>query len=246
MTYQFTVSPDFNARVLPDWAIFNTRLQRILDVPVHLQLVDDFALLREALSAETMDIVYANCFDTALLVREKGYLPVVQPQRSDEALVAVSSGSAIEGIGDLSAPLVAAATEAPDVEMISSILLEPRDLPPEALTVVRQKNYVLVAKAVTTGMAGLGFFLKESFDQLSGFTREQLRPIATSHISVVRHALLLHPRLAAHRDRLVSGLLAMVDSASDRQLLQNLGADGWTAMSREDAEFSIDLVSTLA
>lgn len=247
MSYRFALSPDFNAREIPSWFIFNTRLQQLTGQALRMEMFESFGALRQAIHDDSVDLVYANAFDAALLVRQKGFVPVAQPaDNPDEALVVVSAESEVRGIVDLRPGLRIAATEAPDVEMIGRILIEPADLDRENSTLAYQKSYILVAKALLNGTADTGFFLKRSFDQLSNSTRRGLRPIADSHIYVVRHGLLAGPRLAAQRDEILAAVRSMNVEAKDRALLEELGFQGgWQELTREDAEFMIDLMETL-
>ncbi len=248
MTYQFALSPDVNLRDLSHWFVFNTRLQKLTGEPFHLTAYDDFADLHGAIERDGVDLIFANAADTALLVRERGFLPLASPAGvSDEALIAVSADGGIHALGDLAGPaLTVAATDAPDVERICRILLEPVDRVGGAVQVTTKRNPVLVAKGVITGETTAGFFLAAAYRELSQTTRNLLRPIAESHIYVVRHSLLVGPRLAALREGLIAGLAQMLDSEADRALLHDLGAPaGWAPMSAEEAELMIDLMDTL-
>lgn len=247
MSLQFSISPDFNADQLSQWFIFNTWMQRSLDRPIHFEPYDDFAALRAALAAAKVDIIYANPFDTAFLVRERGFLPVARARRrSDEAIVAVATGSPAQCVTDLPVPLRVAATDAPDVEMIGRILLEPAGLGRDNVHLTRKANYVLVAKELLAGGVDAAFFLERSFAELSDLVRSRMRILVASRIYVVQHALLISPRIAEIRDRLLSSLLAMHLADRSSQLLADLGfLDGWEEMTLEDAEFMIDLMDTL-
>ena len=79
MPYLFTVSPDFTPDHLSGWFIFNTWLQRALSEAFHLELYDDFLSQREAIQADQIDLIYANPYDAAMLVRDKGFTPLVKP-----------------------------------------------------------------------------------------------------------------------------------------------------------------------
>ncbi len=247
MSYEFTISPDFNANQLSPWYIFNNRLQKFLDQSCHLELYEDFVALKEALSADKVDLIFANAFDTAYLVREKDFVPVAQGNnRSDEALVAVSSDSPVSKVSEFKPGLKVAATDAPDVEMIGRILLEPADVYRDGIELVASRNYVTVAKALINKDVDAGFFLKRSYDELSELVRNQLKPVVSSHIYVVCHALLVSPKLADKRDALLADLQAMTDNEADSKLLVELGMPlGWAPMETEDAEFMIDMMDTL-
>jgi phosphonate transport system substrate-binding protein len=247
MAYQFTISPDFNANQLSPWYIFNNRLQKFLGESCHLELYDDFAALKSAEEAGKVDVIFANAFDIAYLVREKGYVAVASgANRSDEASIAVRADSSVQGVTDFDKGLKVAATDAPDVEMIGRILLEPADIYTDDIQIQRTGNYVTVAKALINGAADAGFFLKRSYDELSDLVRQQVRPVVSSHIYVVQHALLLSPALAEKRDHLLASLTGMVNDAADKSLLEEMGMpSGWQAMEQEDAEFMIDMMDTL-
>ncbi len=255
MTYQFALSPDVNLRDLSHWFVLNTRLQKLVGEPIHLAAFDDFAELHRAIDSDAVDLIFANAGDTALLLRERGYLPLASPAGvADEALIAVAADGPLGGPGDLRGlqriangqPLSVAATDAPDVERICRILLEPVDLLGDAIVIAKKRNPVLVAKAIVNGEAQAGFFLAAAFHELSAATRNLLQPIAESRIYVVRHSLLLHPRAAGLAPALLAGLARLGENEADRQLLRDLGApDGWAPLSREEADLMVDLMDTL-
>jgi phosphonate transport system substrate-binding protein len=200
MRLQFSISPDFNADQLAQWFIFNTWMQRTLGRPIHFEPYDDFAGLRAALAGGKVEILYANPFDTAFLVREQGFLPVARARRrSDEAILAVATGSPARRVADLPSPIRVAATDAPDVEMIGRILLEPAGLGRDSIHLERKPNYILVAKELLAGGVDAAFFLERNFAELSDLVRSRMRPLVASRIYVVQHALLIAPRIAASR-----------------------------------------------
>jgi len=247
MPVRFSVSPDFNADQLAPWFLFNNWLQHALGEQVHLELYDDFAALAAAVTADQVDLVYANCFDTATLVRERGFVPVASPKsRPDEAIVAVVASSPVVKVTDFPSRLRVSATDAPDVEMIGRILLEPAGLDRGSIEICRQATYVLVAKELLNGTSAAGFFLKTAFEELSQLVSSQLRAVVASRIYVVQHGMLLSPRLADYRPRLLSALIRMASDERSAGLLAELGlAAGWTEMTSEDTEFNIDLMHTL-
>lgn len=101
-SFQMTVSPDFPTKRMSGWFIFNTWLQRALNLPIHLELYQDFDGQRRAIAADQVDIIHANPYDASMLVREKGFLPVVRPAgKSDECIVAVAEGASAQVIEDL-------------------------------------------------------------------------------------------------------------------------------------------------
>lgn len=246
MTCQMTVSPDFSPEHIAGWYVFNTWLQRTLGTRCHLELYDDFASQRAAIQADRIDLIYANPFDAAMLVREKGFSPIAAPVgSSDEVLVAVSRESSIRHIEDLERGIRVAQTQDPDVNLMGMIMLEPADIGPSDVQTVHASSYVLVAKQLVLGRADVGFFLKKAYDDLSAPTRSGLHPLVTSQISVVRHVLLSGPRFQLQAAALREALLALPSTPEGPRVLEALGFAGWEGLDVEDTEFMIDLMDAL-
>lgn len=244
---ELTVSPDFSPEHIAGWYVFNTWLQRRLGERIHLELYEDFAAQRQAIAADKIDLIYANPYDAAMLVREKGFVAIAAPKDCpDEVVIAVPADSPAQSIEDLQPGLRLAVTRDPDVNLIGMILLESADLNRGNVATTSVSTYVVLARTMLQGKADCGFFLKEAFDDLSAPIRRQLRPLMTSQISLVRHVLLVGPRAAHLREPLQQLLLGMADPSSDgRRTLEALGLSGWEKQDQEDTEFMIDLMDTL-
>lgn len=248
MSYQFAISPDVHARDLSNWFILNTRIQRATNESFRATVYDDFGELHRAIAEGSVDLIFANAADTALLVREHSFTPVARPTGvADEAAVVVAEESPLRSLSDLPRELSIAATDAPDVERICRILLEPADLEADGMRIILKRNYVLVAKALISGEAQAGFFLQAAFDELSAVTKGMLRPLITSKIHVVAHSLLVSPVISRLKDAILASLLDVSKDSSGEALMAGLGApNGWESMSMEDAAFMTDLMDTLA
>lgn len=246
MTLTFTVSPDFNTKYLPGWFIVNTWLQRHLGEPTHLEVYDGFDELHQAMAAESIDVIYANPFDAARLVRDHGYVPLVRPtDRPDEAVIATLADGPIQAVEDLLPGTRIATTDDPDVHMMCMIMIEPADLNAGNVAMQRRDNYVLVAKSLLQGSADIGFFLAETFDDLSGPIRSQLRVLVRSQIYVINHLFLAHPRLGARITALRDALLHMADDPKGAAAMDDVAVPGWAAVDQEEVEFMIDLMVAL-
>ena len=149
MTFTFTVSPDFPPDHIAGWYVLNTVLQRRLGEQIHLELHDSFDQQRAAIAADTIDLIYANPFDAAVLVRERGFQAVARPEGvQDEAVLVVPTGSPVTEVEDLLTGCRVACTDDPDVRMIGMIMLEPADLDRSTVVLSERPTYVLVAKAL--------------------------------------------------------------------------------------------------
>lgn len=246
MTFQFTVSPDFGPSQIAGWQIFNTWVQRQLSEGVHFELYDSFNQQHEAIKSDNVDLIYANPYDAAMLVREKGFTALARPAgKVDEAMVLVSAESDIQSIEDLKPGIKIASTDDPDVHMMGMIMLEPADLDEGNVEITECDSYVLVAKQLMRGTSDVGFFLEDSYHELSNMVREQMRPLVTSQIQIIQHALLVSPRLSDRKDDLLQSLLSMSSDEKGKGVLESLGIQSWEAFEQEDVEFMIDLMSTL-
>ncbi|MGR9073410.1 MAG: phosphate/phosphite/phosphonate ABC transporter substrate-binding protein [Gammaproteobacteria bacterium] len=247
MSYMFTVSPDFTPDHLSGWYIFNTWLQKQTGEAIHLEMYDDFKTQRDAIQADKIDLIYANPYDAAMLVREKGFLPLVKPANySDEAIIAVNASNPVEDVAHLKPGLKVAVTEDPDVHMMGMIMLEPGDLDSGNIELHTVDTYVLVAKEVLRGEADAGIFLAEAFDGLSNVVKNQLRILVRSQISVIHHSLMIGPRLSAKREDFLKVLIDMTADGKGEGVLESLGfKNGWQIVDDEEMEFMIDLMDTL-
>lgn len=246
MSYTFTVSPDFSPNHLSGWYIFNTWLQRQSGEAIHLEMYDNFQTQHNAIQENQIDFIYANPFDAAMLVREKGFLPLVKAEGvSDEAIIAVRSDDIADDVTQLSAGIKVAVTEDPDVHMIGMIMLEAGDFDANNLQTIFCNNHVLIAKNLLRGEVDVGIFLAQAFDDLSSLTKKQLKILVRSQISVIHHSLMIGPKLVDRRDEIQQLLLAMNNDIKGKSVLNSLGFDAWAKVEDEEMEFMIDLMDTL-
>lgn len=246
MTFNLSVSPDFSPDKLASWHIFNTWLQKKLNIACHLALYDSFEKQREAIAADQIDLIYANPADAAMLVREKQFIAIAHPGNlTDEAIVAVSASSPAKCVEDLKPGITVASSGDPDVLMMGMIMLEPADITPADVTQTTCATYVLIAKALMSGTADVGIFPARGYDGLSAVVRGSLNPLVRSQISVVRHMLLAGPKIASLAPQLQAALAGMTNDPKEEAILKDLGLDRWEITPQEDVEFMIDLMHTL-
>jgi phosphonate transport system substrate-binding protein len=247
MPYQFTVSPDFSPEYLSGWYIFNTWLQKQSGEAIHLEMYNSFQTQREVILNDQIDLIYANPFDAAMLVRKKGFLPIAKAVGiSDEAIIAVNANNPIHDVADLRSGTKIAATEDPDVKMMGMIMLEAGDLDADNTSTVLCNSYILVAKQLLQENADVGIFLAKAYDDLSSMIKNKLRILVRSEISVIHHSLMVGPKLANRRDEIQDLLMDMTNNEKGQDILKNLCFSGWEKVDDEEMEFMIDLMDTLA
>ena len=247
MSYMFTVSPDFSPDRLSGWYIFNTWMQRQLGADIHLELYDDFCSQRVATYSNKIDLIYANPFDAAMLMREKGFLPLVKPQDlMDEVLIAVSENNPANKIEDLKPQVKIGMTEDPNVNMIGMMLLESAGLNNDNIERNVYDSYVLVAKSLLRENNEVGIFLAGAYDDLSNMVKKQLKVLLRSDIEEIHHSLMVGPKLADRRQEIKGLLIGMDQNEKGLGVLDSLGFKGWTEVDDEEMEFMIDLMDTLS
>ncbi len=246
MSYTLTVSPDFTPEHISGWFIFNTWLQRQLNIPLHLELYDDFDTQRADIKQDKIDLIYANPYDASMLVREKGFQAVARASSSsDEVIIAVAKDAPFKAVEELPEGVRVVTTQHPDVNMMGMILLEPADLDKDSITLSTAHSYVIVAKHLLKGQAEVGFFLKDAFYDLSDLIRDKMRVLVESQIDVVHHVLLAGPNVAPLIPELSRCLLEMNKTAKGASVLESMQFKRWEHMAQEDTEFMIDLIDTL-
>lgn len=246
MSFMFTVSPDFTPDHLSGWYIFNSWLQRETGLAIHLEMYDDFKSQKDAIQSDSIDLIYANPFDAAMLVREKGFQPLVKAAgKADEVIIAVNADNAVDDVVHLQEGVKIAFTDDPEVCMIGMIMLEPGDLSDLNTSPVLSNTYVLVAKNLLKGDADVGFFLAEAYDDLSSFIKKQLKVLVRSQVDVIHHSLMIGPKLLDKKEVIQKALLGMNDCEKGLGVLSSLGFQTWEAVDQNEMEFMIDLMDTL-
>ena len=93
MKLNFLVAPDFAPDSFSGWYMLSTLLQRRSGIGLHLMMPANPAEQTALLAADEVDLLYANPFDAAALVRSEGYRAFARPaHRSDEMIIATAAG----------------------------------------------------------------------------------------------------------------------------------------------------------
>jgi phosphonate transport system substrate-binding protein len=191
-------------------------------------LHDDFHAQTDAIKNDAVDLIYANSFDAAMLIRDKGFLPLVKAKgKSDEAIIAVNAENLVEDVAHLEAGTKIAYTDDPDVKMMGMIMLEPADLDASNIESIVTSTNILVAKKLLQGDADVGIFLAEAFDDLSKMIKMQLRVLVKSEITDIHHSFMIGPKLLDKREEIQKVLLEMNSCEKGKGVLSSLGFDGW-------------------
>ncbi len=246
MPYTMTISPDFKPDLISGWYIFNTWLQKQIDESIHIAMVNDFKELANAIDKDSIDLIYANPCDITKLVREKSFTPIAKPLGAHDETVIISSGdNPASDIESLPGSIKIAMTDVPNVNTVGVILLESADITPADIETITCSNYITVAKKVISGEADIGFLLADAYDEFSSLVKKQIKPLMTSKIDVLHHALLVAPGFSEKQQALQKALLSMKDDPAGQDILKNLEIENWELMNNDEAEFLIDMLDTL-
>ncbi len=248
MKLNLLIAPDFAPERFAGWHMLNTLLQKKSGINVHLLTPASAAEQADLIAAGEVDAIYANPFDSATLIREKGYRAVARPiGKSDEMVIAAGANSPHSTIEDLKPGCRIALTDNKDVKLIGLRLLEAADLTETDINWEQVDTYQASARMAIKGEVDAAFFLAEAYHSLSRLTLTQLKPLIESKLADVTHVLLLSSRIGQEdADKLLQALTSMTGAADGQPVLDELGMNGgFETMSEEDAEFMIDLMDTL-
>ena len=247
MTLNFLIAPDFAPERFAGWHMLNTALQKKTDLHLHLLTPATATEQAKLIADGSVDMVYANPFDAAEMVRNAGFVAIARPiGKSDEMVIATAAESAANAVEDLQPGCKIALTDNKDVKLIGLRLLEPADLTEADVQWQLVDTYQAAARMAIKGEVDASFFLADAYHSLSRLSKSQLKPLIESRLADITHVLLLHPRVAEQAGKLQAALQGLAGSADGQPVLDELGmGQGFAAMSSEDAEFMIDLMDAL-
>ena len=245
-THNMLIAPDFSPERFAGWHMFNTLIQKRANLNMHLNIPTSHAEQETAISEGDIQVIYANPFDAATLIREHGYHAVARPiGKSDEMVIAAAANSDINSLEDIKAGATIAMANNRDVKLIGLRLLEAVDIEEADLNWSVTETYQAAARQVIKGDAQAAFFLAEIFHSFSRLTKAQLSVLIESDLADISHVLLIKDGFP-DTDILMDAILNLHNDDDGKEALAELGMpQGFEAMNEEDAEFMIDLMQTL-
>lgn len=245
-THNMLIAPDFSPERFAGWHMFNTLIQKRANLNMHLNIPTSHAEQETVISEGDIQVIYANPFDAATLIREHGYHAVARPiGKSDEMVIAAAANSDINSLDDIKAGATIAMADNRDVKLIGLRLLEAVDIEEADLNWSVTETYQAAARQVIKGEAQAAFFLAEIFHSFSRLTKAQLSVLIESDLANISHVLLIKDGFP-DTDILIDAILNLHNDDDGKEALTELGMpQGFEAMDEEDAEFMIDLMQTL-
>ncbi len=245
-THNMLIAPDFSPERFAGWHMFNTLIQKRANLNMHLNIPASYAEQEALIDAGDIQIIYANPFDAATLIREQGYRAVARPiGKSDEMVIAAAANSNIERLEDITSGATVAMANNRDVKLIGLRLLEAVDIEESDLSWDVTETYQAAARKVIKGDAQAAFFLAEIFHSFSRLTKTQLSVLIESDLADISHVLLIKDDFP-DAQIFIEAILNLHSDDDGKEALSELGMpEGFEAMSEEDGEFMIDLMQTL-
>ncbi|MGO2996716.1 MAG: PhnD/SsuA/transferrin family substrate-binding protein [Moraxellaceae bacterium] len=245
-THNMLIAPDFSPERFAGWHMFNTLIQKRANLNMHLNIPASHAEQETLIEAGDIQIIYANPFDAAALIREQGYRAVARPiGKSDEMVIAAAANSDINHLDDIHKGATVAIADNRDVKLIGLRLLEAVDIEESDLNWDITETYQAAARKVIKGDAQAAFFLAEIFHSFSRLTKAQLSVLIESDLADISHVLLIKDDFP-DAQIFIEAILDLHSDDDGKEALTELGMpEGFEAMSEEDAEFMIDLMQTL-
>lgn len=245
-THNMLIAPDFSPERFAGWHMFNTLIQKRANLNMHLNIPTSHAEQEAIINQGDIQVIYANPFDAATLIREQGYRAIARPiGKSDEMVIAAAANSDINRLEDIKAGATIAMADNRDVKLIGLRLLEAVDIEEADLHWSVTETYQAAARQVIKGDAQAAFFLAEIFHSFSRLTKTQLSVLIESDLADISHVLLIKEGFP-DTDILMDAILNLHNDDDGKEALAELGMpQGFEAMSEEDAEFMIDLMQTL-
>lgn len=243
---KFSTSADVIPSEFPNWYFFNTWLQKATSQNIRIHIPLSFSELHKTIANEEADIVYANPYDAAMLVRDHGFVPIARPDnQTDEMVIVTAKDNPIESFTDLPEGTRIALTDDRDVRMIGMILIEPADLNTDNVEFVQVESGIVACKHVMNKTADIAFILTKSYDAFLPITTNKLQELIRSQISVINHTLMVKPHVLDKIPNLPHILTEMHNTENGQQVLGYFDINQWLAVEDEEVEFMIDLMETL-
>ncbi len=245
-THNMLIAPDFSPERFAGWHMFNTLIQKRANLNMHLNIPASHAEQEQIIEIGDIQVIYANPFDAATLIREQGYRAVARPiGKSDEMVIAAAANSDIKHLEDIKSGATIAMADNRDVKLIGLRLLEAVDIEESDLNWDITETYQAAARKVIKGDAQAAFFLAEIFHSFSRLTKTQLSVLIESDLADISHVLLIKEDFP-DTEIFMNAILNLHNDDDGKEALAELGMpQGFEAMDEEDAEFMIDLMQTL-
>jgi ABC-type transporter Mla MlaB component/ABC-type phosphate/phosphonate transport system substrate-binding protein len=222
-----------NSHQMNGWYFFNTYLQRHTGREIHLELVHG-AMSEQSSNIELMDIVFTKPFEATRLLMENNFSPLLHPlNQNEEVTLLVRADDKREKISDFHNGKVITATADSFVYLLGRFLLE-ETASATQLDYSFSGHDIKALQMLLKGQADILFIATETYRGLSSLTRNMLREIDQSETGFAFHLFCAAPHCADVGSVITEVLLNMEQDSQGRQVLADLGLDGWSKPKQDE------------
>ena len=208
-----------NSHQMSGWYFFNTYLQRQLERDIRLELIHG-AINEQDKRIENMDIVFTRPFEATRLLIENRYQPLMCPiEQADEVTLLVRAEDTRKTLSDFQGAKVV--TAAPDnfVYLLGRFLLETDPHPTNHLEYLFSGHDIKALQML--------LMQTETYNGLSSLTKKMLRVLDQSETAFTFHLFCAAPHCTDVGLAISEVLLNMGRDSQGRQILADLGIEGW-------------------
>ncbi len=228
------------------WYFFNTYLQRHLDREIHLELSHG-AMTERCITPDQMDIVFTKPFEATRLLLENNFQPILRPiDQTDEVTLLVRAEDTRQNLVDFQGGKVVTAAKDSFVYLLGRFLLEQNESALEDMEYLFSGHDIKALQMLLKSNADILFMLSETYQGLSGMTRKMLRQIDQSETAFAFHLFSVSPSCSEFGGKLAEVLLDMNKDSQGRQVLADLGMEGWIRPTPDEIDMLVMLFKRYA
>ncbi|MGZ8189731.1 MAG: PhnD/SsuA/transferrin family substrate-binding protein [Methylococcaceae bacterium] len=216
------------------WYFFNTYLQRHLGREVHMELTHG-AMNERRKSVEQMDMVFTKPFEATSLMIKHNFHPLLRPiDQTDEVTLLARADDPRQNLADFEGGKIVTAAQDNFVYLLGRFLLEEDEAALANMEYLFTGHDIKALQTLLKGSADILFMLSETYRGLSGLTKKMLREIDQSETAFAFHLFCVAPQFVELGNTINEVLLDMSLDSQGRQVLGDLGIEGWCKPAQDE------------
>jgi anti-anti-sigma regulatory factor/ABC-type phosphate/phosphonate transport system substrate-binding protein len=235
-----------NSQQMNGWYFFNTYLQKRLGKEIHMELAHG-AIAENTLRPEQMDIVFAPPFEAIRLLRENDFRPLLRPiDQSDEVTILARADDARERLCDYRGGKAVTAAPENFIYLLGRFLLDESGSVSNDLEYHFTGNEIKALQTLLKGHADILFMSSKTYQGLSGLTRKMVKEMDRSETALAFYTFCIAPACEDLAKAFTEVLLDMNRDSQGRQVMADLGMEGWVGPTRDEIDMLKMLFSRYA
>lgn len=225
-----------NSQQLNGWYFFNTYLQKRLGKEVHMELAQG-AIAENTNRPEQMDIVFAPPFEAIRLLRDNDFRPLLRPiDQSDEVTILARADDARAQLCEYRGVKAVTADSDNFIYLLGRFLIDENGSISKNLEYHFTGNEIKALQTLLKGHADLLFMSSKSYQGLSGLTRKMVKEMDRSETALAFYMFCIAPACEGLAKTFTEVLLDMNRDSQGRQVMADLGMEGWGNPTRDEID----------